>query len=115
MDPFEYLDSRGHFNIDPGLERIERAMGKFKDPHLSIPAVHIGGTNGKGSTSAIVAAILGSFPLRIGTYTSPHLERITERMKIDGHEVEKEELGSIMSEIMGIEDADTFEGGLTYF
>lgn len=115
MDPFEYLESRGHFNIVPGLERMERIMGKFKDPHLSIPAVHIGGTNGKGSTSAMVESILGSFPIRTGTYTSPHLQRITERLRIDGEEIDRDDLGRTMSKILDQKGSDSFEGGLTYF
>ncbi|MGA1792819.1 MAG: bifunctional folylpolyglutamate synthase/dihydrofolate synthase [Thermoplasmatota archaeon] len=103
MDPFEYLESRGYFNINPGLGRIDRVLRHFGSPHLSIPAVHIGGTNGKGSTAAIVESVLGEFPLRTGLYTSPHLLRITERLRINGSEIEKDELGEAMSQVMEVE------------
>ncbi|MGA1820485.1 MAG: bifunctional folylpolyglutamate synthase/dihydrofolate synthase [Thermoplasmatota archaeon] len=111
MDPFEYLESRGHFNINPGLGRIDRVLRHFGSPHLSIPAVHIGGTNGKGSTAALVESILGEFPLRTGLYTSPHLVSITERLRISGSEIERAELGKAMSRVMELE----LDEELTYF
>jgi len=111
MDPFEYLESRGNFNINPGLGRIDRVLRYFGAPHLSIPAVHIGGTNGKGSTAAIVESVLGEFPLRTGLYTSPHLLRVTERLRIDGSEIEREAFGRSMSRVMDVE----MEEELTYF
>ncbi|MGA1872285.1 MAG: bifunctional folylpolyglutamate synthase/dihydrofolate synthase [Thermoplasmatota archaeon] len=111
MDPFDYLETRGHFNINPGLERMERLMRSFGSPQLSIPAVHIGGTNGKGSTAAIVEAIMREFPIRTGVYTSPHLLDITERLRIDGSDVDRDTLGRAMSRVL---EVDTGEE-LTYF
>ncbi|MBN1391125.1 MAG: hypothetical protein JXA22_10840 [Candidatus Thermoplasmatota archaeon] len=111
MDPFEYLETRGMFNIDPGLERMEKIMRSLKDPHLSIPSVHIGGTNGKGSTSVIVEAILGEFPLRTGMYTSPHLISVLERLRIDKKDIDRETLGRAMSRVLAVGMREE----LTYF
>ncbi|MBN1540234.1 MAG: hypothetical protein JW939_08835 [Candidatus Thermoplasmatota archaeon] len=111
MDPFEYLEKRGLFNIKPGLERMEKVLRSFDNPHLSIPTVHIGGTNGKGSTSAIVEAIMREFPLRTGMYTSPHLLSVLERLRIDGKEIDREALGNAMSKVLSVEIGEE----LTYF
>lgn len=111
MDPFEYLEKRGLFNIKPGLDRMEKVLRYFDNPHLSIPSVHIGGTNGKGSTSAIVEAIMREFPVRTGMYTSPHLLSVLERLRIDGEDVERETLGKAMSRVLSAGIGDE----LTYF
>jgi dihydrofolate synthase/folylpolyglutamate synthase len=63
---------------------LAEALGNL---HLKIPCVHIAGTNGKGSTAAMLESILGAAGLRTGLYTSPHLERINERIRIDGQDV----------------------------
>ena len=111
MDPFEYLEMRGHFNMNPGLERMEKVLRRFGDPHLSIPAVHVGGTNGKGSTSAIIQGIMGQFPIRTGLYTSPHLISVLERLKINGADIDRSSLGAAMSKVLEVK----LEDELTYF
>ena len=70
-----------------GLENIRTLSAELGDPHLAVPCVHIAGTNGKGSTAAMVESILRPAGLRTGLYTSPHLERINERIRIDGEEI----------------------------
>jgi len=66
------------------LDRMRRLLGLLGDPHLGLKAIHIAGTKGKGSTAAMVAQILQSAGYRTGLYTSPHLDRIEERIQIDG-------------------------------
>jgi dihydrofolate synthase/folylpolyglutamate synthase len=73
-----------------GLENIQTLSAELGNPHLSVPCVHIAGTNGKGSTAAMVESILRAAGLRTGLYTSPHLERINERIRIDGDEISDE-------------------------
>lgn len=63
------------------LERIRALLKRLGDPHLSVPTLHITGTNGKGSTSAILSSMLTAHGLRVGLYTSPHLHRVTERIR----------------------------------
>ncbi len=68
----------------PGLERIEAFCKALGDPHLSYPTIHVAGTNGKGSTSHMLASVLQSAGYRVGLFTSPHLRDFRERMRIDG-------------------------------
>src|ERR1700751_4372497 len=73
-----------------GLENISLLAADLGNPHRAIPCTHIAGTNGKGSTAAILESILRSAGLRTGLYTSPHLERINERIRLDGEPVSNE-------------------------
>ncbi len=73
-----------------GLENIEALCAGVGNPQLNFKSVHVAGTNGKGSSSHYLAAILQSSSLKVGLFTSPHLKRFTERVKINGIEVEEE-------------------------
>ena len=66
-----------------GLERTERLLAALGDPHRVVPSIHIGGTNGKGSVTALVAAALRSAGWRVGVYTSPHLVDFRERITVN--------------------------------
>ena len=61
------------------------------DPHLAYPVIHVTGTNGKGSTVQMISKLLMAQGLTVGTYTSPHLERINERIKRNGEPITEEE------------------------
>ncbi len=67
-----------------GLERTERLLGALGNPHRLFPVIHVGGTNGKGSVTALVAEALREAGWRVGTYTSPHLVSFRERVVVDG-------------------------------
>jgi folylpolyglutamate synthase/dihydropteroate synthase len=69
---------------DPSTARIRTILAALGDPQRRFPAVHVTGTNGKGSTTAMTAALLRATGLRVGSYTSPHLFDVTERIRIDG-------------------------------
>jgi dihydrofolate synthase/folylpolyglutamate synthase len=71
-----------------GLDRMHRMMTALSSPERSYDAVHVLGTNGKSSTTRMTAAILQEHGLRIGAYTSPHLRSYSERVLIDGHELD---------------------------
>ena len=71
----------------PGLERMEAMMRHLGDPHKKLKFVHVAGTNGKGSTCAMLASILTAAGYRTGLYTSPHLDKINERIAIDGTDI----------------------------
>jgi len=75
-----------------GLERIEALLETLGRPEAGLRIVHVGGTNGKGSVSALTAAILQAAGLRTGLYTSPHLLDVAERIRIDGVPVSRETL-----------------------
>jgi dihydrofolate synthase / folylpolyglutamate synthase len=70
------------------LDEIRTLLGVLGNPHLSFPSILIAGTNGKGSTAATLASILEASGLRTGLYTSPHLERPNERIRVDGMEID---------------------------
>src|SRR3990172_3105048 len=83
----EYLYGLTPDVIKPGLERIERLLEHLKNPHLNYPSIIVGGTNGKGSASAMLASILKEAGLKTGLYTSPHLLRFNERIRVNGKEI----------------------------
>jgi dihydrofolate synthase/folylpolyglutamate synthase len=68
----------------PGLDRMRTLMDEMGRPHEALRAVHVAGTNGKGSVSSMIAAIATAAGLRTGLHTSPHLTHVTQRMRIDG-------------------------------
>lgn len=74
------------------LDRIRRLLADLGDPQEAWPAVHVAGTNGKGSTAAMAAAILRRAGYRVGLYTSPHLHTVRERVQVDGRLVSEEEV-----------------------
>ncbi len=78
----------------PGLENTLRLMGHLGNPHERLKAVHVAGTNGKGSTSHLIAAVLQSAGLKVGLYTSPHLVSMTERIRINGTPIPEKEVAS---------------------
>jgi dihydrofolate synthase/folylpolyglutamate synthase len=87
----------------PSLERISALVGALGDPQATYPIVHVTGTNGKGSTSRMTAAILQACGLSVGTYLSPHLERINERLQFDGAEITDESFVSVLGTVAEIE------------
>jgi dihydrofolate synthase / folylpolyglutamate synthase len=84
------LAAAARFGMDFGLARVESALARLGHPERRLGRViHVGGTNGKGSTSAMAAAILGEAGFRVGLFTSPHLARVTERVRIAGAEIDR--------------------------
>jgi dihydrofolate synthase/folylpolyglutamate synthase len=87
-----------------GLETVRAALAHFGDPQLRFRVAHIAGTNGKGSTSAMVARALRVSGRRVGLYTSPHLHRFAERIQCDGAPVDEELLGDALTEVLSARD-----------
>jgi dihydrofolate synthase/folylpolyglutamate synthase len=73
------------------------------DPQHDQPAIHVTGTNGKGSVSRLVTALLGAHDLTVGTYTSPHLETINERISRNGQPISDADLAAVLTDLAGIE------------
>ena len=84
MTPLDWLDSLQGSGIRPGLARMRALLRALGRPHLAVPAVLVAGTNGKGSTSAMLASILTASGYRTAHYTSPHLVHLRERWTVDG-------------------------------
>jgi dihydrofolate synthase/folylpolyglutamate synthase len=81
--------------VDLGLDRVRLALARLGDPQLRFAAVQIAGTNGKGSTAAMTEAVLREAGLRTGLYSSPHLARFTERIRVDGQEADGDRLAAL--------------------
>src|ERR1700733_4170232 len=102
-----------------GLENISIVAAALGNPHLKIPCVHIAGTNGKGSTAAMLESVLRAAGLRTGLYTSPHLERINERLRIAGVDISDEKFAAAWTRVHSTIERLLAEGKLeahpTYF
>jgi dihydrofolate synthase/folylpolyglutamate synthase len=83
-----------------GLERMQAACARFGNPERSFTAVHVAGTNGKGTVSAFVASMGRAAGLRVGLYTSPHLQRFAERINIDGNPIDDAELVPLLDRVL---------------
>ena len=81
--------------VDLGLDRVRLALARLGDPQTRFAAVQIAGTNGKGSTAAMTEAVLREAGLRTGLYSSPHLARFTERIRVDGREADGGRLAAL--------------------
>ncbi|MBW2401450.1 MAG: bifunctional folylpolyglutamate synthase/dihydrofolate synthase, partial [Deltaproteobacteria bacterium] len=88
-----------------GLEPIRNLLARLGDPHVGLPVIHIAGSKGKGSTALFVEAVALAAGERVGTYTSPHLERWTERFRIGGREVAGEHLATAVARLKPHVDA----------
>jgi dihydrofolate synthase/folylpolyglutamate synthase len=88
----DYLYGLERFGMIFGLTQVEKILKAIDEPHQEVQAIHIGGTNGKGSTAAMIASILQKEGYRVGLYTSPHLLCFTERIKVNGKEIERDEV-----------------------
>ncbi|HQZ68338.1 MAG TPA: folylpolyglutamate synthase/dihydrofolate synthase family protein [Planctomycetaceae bacterium] len=100
------------------LERIERLLKRIGSPHERIPAVHIAGTKGKGSTAAMVDSILRASGIHTGLFTSPHIEQFEERMRVSGrlpHPDQLTRLVSRLAEILHQSEVETADRIPTFF
>jgi len=119
---YEALIARvGEGSPQPRLAPTRRAVELLGDPHRAAPVVHITGTNGKTSTSRMIESMLRASGLRTGLLSSPHLERFTERIRIDGESISDEAIARNWEEILpfiAIVDAELEDAGdepLTFF
>jgi dihydrofolate synthase / folylpolyglutamate synthase len=87
----------------PTLDRMRRLTALLGDPETAYPAIHITGTNGKGSTAAMVTALLGGRGLSVGTYTSPNLSRVNERLSRNGEPIEDGAFTEVLESLARLE------------
>ena len=104
-ETLEYIHSSSSVFCKPGLERINKLLDALGHPEREMKYIHIGGTNGKGSTSSMIAEILGEEGYRVGLYTSPYVRRFNERMRILGVEISDAALAEITSLVRPIADS----------
>jgi dihydrofolate synthase/folylpolyglutamate synthase len=113
-ESIRYLYSLGHEVLAAkyGLESITRLLESMGNPELSYPSVLVAGTNGKGSTSAMIAAIARAAGNRTALYTSPHLVRIQERITVDGVEISEADFARLATEVRARAEELVERGGL---
>lgn len=93
-----------------GLERMQAACERFGHPERAFQAIHVAGTNGKGTVCAFTASMARAGGRRVGMYTSPHLNRFAERIQIDGQPLEDADLVRLLNQVMdGAPDLTFFE------
>ena len=102
-----------HYNLEknlgnddttaPSLERMNLLMELLGNPHKDIPAIHITGTNGKGSTSRMLVELIGATGLDVGSYTSPHIDQVNDRIMIANQPLDDESMTRALSEIAQVE------------
>ena len=93
----EYIHGTSKFGVKLGLENVKTLLDLMGNPHKNLRYVHVAGTNGKGSTVAFIGSILVESGYRVGIYTSPFIQRFTERIRINNDEISKEDLARIAS------------------
>lgn len=115
------LTRQGERWVQPRVERTRRVLELLDDPQRTYRVVHVTGTNGKTSTSRIIESIVRAHGLRTGLFTSPHLERFTERIMVDGEPVDDAAVADAWEEISPFVDlvdaelAATGDAPLTFF
>lgn len=109
------VDAMKH--LSPTLDRIEAICDALNNPERAAPAIHITGTNGKTSTAAITTSLLNALGLSVGTYTSPHLGSVTERLRLGGEPISETEFGDVFAHLKPYLDVveSKIEDKLSYF
>ncbi|KIL46223.1 bifunctional folylpolyglutamate synthase/dihydrofolate synthase [Jeotgalibacillus campisalis] len=103
-EAIQWIHGRLRLGIKPGLSRMEWMMEELGNPQKKIKAVHVGGTNGKGSTVTFLRSILSASGKKTGTFTSPFFETFNERIAVDGHPIADEEWLSLAKRIKPLAD-----------
>ncbi|MGA0064113.1 MAG: bifunctional folylpolyglutamate synthase/dihydrofolate synthase [Ilumatobacteraceae bacterium] len=117
-DAFRFLADHSTYEVtgrieSPSTARIERLVTLMGDPHRAYRVVHVTGTNGKGSTTQMITRLLIAHGLKVGTYTSPHLERVNERICVDCEPIGDEDLAEILHAVADLEPH--VDGRISYF
>lgn len=105
-----YLESLGKFGIQLGLVRIEALLDRLDHPERKFRSVHVTGTNGKGSTTAMIASVLTEAGIRTGMYTSPHLVDYPERMRLNGMDISREDFAGVIHQARSAVEAMMADG-----
>jgi dihydrofolate synthase/folylpolyglutamate synthase len=112
QDALAYLDEHASYEktgrvTSPSTENIEKLLQVLAEPHRDFRVIHVTGTNGKGSTSQVITQLLVAHGLKVGTYSSPHLETPRERIQINGELISEE---GFAESIAAVVNAETLAG-----
>ena len=103
-EAMKYITEVGNFGSNYGLERTYKLLEYLGNPEKDLKFIHIAGTNGKGSTTSMIAEILMGAGYKVGMYTSPFIEEFEERIQINRNNIPKEKLASLMDEVKAAVD-----------
>ena len=103
-EAMKYITEVGNFGSNYGLERTYKLLEYLSNPEKDLKFIHIAGTNGKGSTTSMIAEILMGAGYKVGMYTSPFIEEFEERIQINRNNIPKEKLASLMDEVKSAVD-----------
>jgi len=92
QDCLDYMNSLGRFSKKPGLEKIKYLCGLFDNPQEAYKSIHIAGTNGKGSATAMLANIMRGLDYKTGRFISPYIYDFTERVSVNGEEISRDDV-----------------------
>ena len=104
-EAMQYIHAVQWAGHKPGLTRTRTLLAALGDPHKRMKFVHVAGTNGKGSTAAMLASCLQAAGYRVGLYTSPFINRFNERIQVNGEQISDEELVRLVETIRPAADA----------
>ena len=104
QESVDYLYGLQKYGIKFGLNCTANILNRLGNPEQTLRCIHVGGTNGKGSTSAMLSSVLKEHGLRVGLYTSPHLVRFTERFRINDEEVAQERILDVFEKVRKVLD-----------
>lgn len=110
QEAIKYITEVGNFGSNYGLERTYKLLEFLDNPHGKLKIIHVAGTNGKGSTTAMITSMLKEAGYKVGMYTSPFLEEFEERIQINGNNIPKEKLAQLMTKIKYAVDKVIEEG-----
>jgi dihydrofolate synthase/folylpolyglutamate synthase len=110
-DPLTRIRARGHIGIRLGLARMEALLAQLGQPQASLRGVLVGGTNGKGSVAAMVAAVLRAAGYHTGQSPSPHLHDYRERITLDGEPIASADLQPLLAEVLAASEPGQPEHG----
>ncbi len=110
QEALEYINDKNKYGSRLGLDSIGKLLSLLNNPQEGLKYIHIGGTNGKGSTSSYLAHLLEAGGYKVGLFTSPYIERFNERIQINGQDIPDEILGRITSLIKEKADIMVEEG-----
>ncbi|MBL4938196.1 bifunctional folylpolyglutamate synthase/dihydrofolate synthase [Clostridium sp. YIM B02515] len=103
-EAMQYIQNTAKFGSNYGLERTEKILESLGNPHKKLKCIHIAGTNGKGSTTAMLSEILKEAGYKVGMYTSPFLEEFEERIQINGVNIPKDHLSDVVTAVSAAVD-----------
>lgn len=98
-EAMSYIENTAKFGSNFGTERTEKILELLGNPHKELKCIHIAGTNGKGSTTAMISKILIEAGFKVGMYTSPFIEEFEERIQINGQNIPKCDLAKVVTKV----------------